>query len=114
MAVGAGVAVGGTDVAVGGTGVAVGGTGVAVGGTGVAVGGTSVAVGGTAVAVAVGGTGVDVGAVVAVGSGDVHANTNIAAAITPTSAHAPYTFFLIQFPPISVPRRAARFSQVKI
>ena len=95
MAVGAGVAVGGTEVAVGGTDVAVGGTGVAVGGIGVAVGGAGVAVGGTAVAV--GGTGVDVGAVVAVGSGDVHASTNIAAAITPARAHAPYAFFFIRF-----------------
>lgn len=49
VAVGLGVAVGGTAVAVGGTGV-----GVAVGGTGVAVavGGTGVAVGGTGVGVA--------------------------------------------------------------
>ena len=60
VAVGAGVAVGGTGVSVGGIGVAVGGIEVAVGGTGVAVGGIGVAVGG--IGLAVGGSGVAVGA----------------------------------------------------
>jgi hypothetical protein len=51
LAVGLGVAVGGSGVgvAVGGSGVSVGGTGVSVGGTGVSVGGTGVLVGGMGV-----------------------------------------------------------------
>jgi len=62
VAVGAGVAVGGTEVAVAGTAVAAGCAGVVVGGIAVAVGGTGESVGARAIAVAVGGIGVAVGA----------------------------------------------------